>query len=369
MLRHQNWTPEITRKIDKIKEKAWSYTWIHRENSIYLADIYEWISIIAYSLSFFNGVILFFPTNLIYIRIFNILLSFGSGLLVFYIKNKKLTETAEKHKIASSKFSNIYNNIERQVSLEPDQRENALHYHRWISQVFDALYGSAPDIDPPIIDEYIRKFAKKRRVNPIEAAEFDRDTSVPSHSDSSSSSSHEIIIVGDQSETESPPARALVSPSGTQGSFSDDEKTASEFGPKQLKLSRTSVARLNNSNNNHDSNHGDNNNSHGNEIQNEDFLHKYFVPRRNKHRMKNLDKLENHARTHLETQDHEIDHDNPTNRQKLLNYELSRMEMGNMTMGTKCYIPEYEFKNKESNMSTNMSSNNHRKKHSKRRKT
>ena len=77
------------------------------------------------------------------------------------MENKKLTETAEKHKIASSKFSNIYNNIERQLSLMPENRQIAPDYHRWISQVYDTLYGSAPDIDPPIIDEYIKKFARK----------------------------------------------------------------------------------------------------------------------------------------------------------------------------------------------------------------
>lgn len=171
------WTPEIVKKLHALKGKAWSYTWIHRENSIYLNDIYDLVSNLAYSLSFFNGVILIFSTNLIYIRIFTILLSFGAGLIIFYIKNKGFPETSERHKIASSKFSSIYNNIDRQLSLDISQREHPLHYHSWITMQYDTLYGSAPDIDPPIIEEYIRKFARRRKVNPIEAAEYDQSES------------------------------------------------------------------------------------------------------------------------------------------------------------------------------------------------
>jgi hypothetical protein len=171
------WTRQMIKKLKQIREMAWSYTWIHRENSTYLTDMYEWISVISYSLSFFNGIILIFPSNVVYIRILNILLSFGAGILVFYIKNKEFPQTAERHKIASSKFSNIYNNISRQLSLDVTYRDEAINYHRWITLQYENLYGTAPDIDPPIIEDYIRKFAGRRKFNPIEAAEFDQTNS------------------------------------------------------------------------------------------------------------------------------------------------------------------------------------------------
>lgn len=171
------WTPEITKKLIAVKEKAWSYTWIHRENANFLADQYEYLSVIAFSLSFFNGVILLLPLNILPVRIVNILLSFGAGLVSFYIKNKDLSSAAEKHKLASSKFSGIYNNIDRQLSTLLSQRETATHYHRWITTQYDNLYGTAPDIDPPIIERYVEKFAKRRKINPIEAAEFDKHSS------------------------------------------------------------------------------------------------------------------------------------------------------------------------------------------------
>ena len=171
------WSRQMIKKLKQIREMAWSYTWIHRENAAYLTDMYEWISVISYSISFFNGIILIFPSNIVYIRILNILLSFGAGILVFYIKNKEFPQTAERHKIASSKFSNIYNNISRQLSLDVVYREEAINYHRWITLQYENLYGTAPDIDPPIIEDYIRKFAGRRKFNPIEAAEFDQTNS------------------------------------------------------------------------------------------------------------------------------------------------------------------------------------------------
>lgn len=174
------WSRQMIKKLKQIREMAWSYTWIHRENAAYLTDMYEWISVISYSISFFNGIILIFPSNIVYIRILNILLSFGAGILVFYIKNKEFPQTAERHKIASSKFSNIYNNISRQLSLDVVYREEAINYHRWITLQYENLYGTAPDIDPPIIEDYIRKFAGRRKFNPIEAAEFDQTNSTSS---------------------------------------------------------------------------------------------------------------------------------------------------------------------------------------------
>ena len=176
----KSWTPQIIKKLKDLKDKTWGYTWIHRENAGYLSDIYDMASILSYSLSFFNGVILIFPTNIVYIRIFNILLSFGSGLLGFYITNKDITRTVELHKMASSRFSSIYYNIDQQLdslSFNMSDRENAFHYNKWISSQFDNLLSTAPDIDPPIIEEYIKKFARKKRSNPIEAAEFDKTSS------------------------------------------------------------------------------------------------------------------------------------------------------------------------------------------------
>jgi hypothetical protein len=172
------WTKKIMGKLKGLKQKSWDYTWIHRENSGYLNDVYDWLSVGCFVLSFLNGGILLFRTNFIYIQVFTIVLSFGTGLLQFFIKFKNYPELIEKHKMASSRFSAIYNNIERQLSLPVNMRQNPLHFHTWISQQFDTLFATAPDIDGPVIDKYRDNLAKvengkRRHSYAMEADRFD----------------------------------------------------------------------------------------------------------------------------------------------------------------------------------------------------
>jgi len=154
------WTSKIITKLKGLKQKSWDYTWIHRENSGYLNDMYDWLSVGSFILSFLNAGILMFRTNLIYIQIFTVVLSFGVGLLQFFIKFKNYPELIEKHKMASSRFSTIHNHVERQLSLPVSMRQNPLHFHQWINQQFDTLFATAPDIDGYVIDRYRENLAK-----------------------------------------------------------------------------------------------------------------------------------------------------------------------------------------------------------------
>ena len=316
---NRQWNREITKKIINIKEKSWSYTWIHRQNSGYLADIYEWISILSYSLSFFNGIILIFPTNIVYIRVFNILLSFSSGLLIFYIKNKSFPETAEKHKIASSKFSNIYNDIDRQLTLQPESREIATHYHKWISRQFNMLYSSSPDIDPPIIKEYIRKFARRRKINPIEAAEFDKESTNSSVSIVEDGQFQEVVVIND----EHPDHKSADSENNNQPDQSDSSSiTSNDFGDNvEIQEEDKNLNQDNHQDNKNENNHQDNpekNDKHHYENR-ESRREKHHEPRHNSQRRREID------------------------------YQLSRMGMGMdfnqefNNMSTKCAIPEIDF--------------------------
>ena len=315
------WTRQMTRKLEQIKEMAWSYTWIHRENSTYLNDMYEWISVISYSLSFFNAAILIFPNNTVYIRIFSILLSFSAGLLVFYIKNKKFPETAERHKIASSKFSNIYNNISRQLSLNIAHREAAVHYHRWITLQYENLYGTAPDIDPPIIEEYVRKFAGKRKFNPIEAAEF--DTIDTNSSISSSTGTYQIIEDSTDVQSDSTETNGDHVVIDIKENHDEEENKKLDKG---YSLNGVEVPPINKKNS----------------------------AKRRESLPLNPGSLRRHNKPSKSTR-----------KQKHIDYELNRMNhnqmdfmigMGggidNIGMSTKCYIPDFKFKEQEKVAST-----------------
>jgi len=369
----------MTRKLKQLKGMAWSYTWIHRENSTYLNDMYEWISVISYSLSFFNGVILIFPNNIIYIRIFNILLAFSAGLLVFYIKNKKFPETAERHKIASSKFSNIYNNISRQLSLDISLREAAVAYHRWITAQYENLYGTAPDIDPPIIEEYVRKFAHKRKFNPIEAAEFDRQSSSNniSSSYSSFSSENENFISEEESTSSDHHVIEIYQ--------DNDSNNSSKNGKKDKDNDNNSNHSSNHNSSNHDSsnhnssnhnsssyessthnssNHNSNHNNSVNEwdiniqspsTQSDSPSQSESSPPSESSRIisdelnsENLNKINNRRPKKKSRRKRHIDYE----RERFNQNNVDFMNVTGMGMSTKCLIPEFQLYRQEQKAST-----------------
>lgn len=359
------WTPEITKKLNQIKERSWAYTWIHRENSIYLCDIYEWVSIIAYSLSFLNGVVLIFPNHLIYIRIFNIILSFGAGILMFYIKNKNLTETAERHKLFSSRFSSIYNNIDRQLSLPIYQRENALHYHRWITSQYDTLTGSAPDIDPPIVEEYVKKFAHKRKINPLEAAEYDQETPPSSKkksrkkeddksgdtSSDHSSNSHSSSFFSDddsQQENGNKYATIVINPNNTEeeekSNNTQEEKESSSLDEEEIKEATEKPTPTTEK-------------STPTTTTETTTATETYKPRRGSlvdeltSSLVNIAKKESPTSSNepfvlniYENKRHRHNNNSKKSKNKLIAYELNRMDMNsNISPSTKSMIPEFEF--------------------------
>lgn len=168
-----SWTPDLENNIRETRSKAKAYIWIHKENSGYLGDIHKWLMIIAGILSFLSGVIGALPIQGFYLSLINLLVGGLGTTLLVYLNSENLTQNSEKHKVASGKWSGIVNNIERQLSMPPQYRENGATYHRWINQQYDTLFSTAPDIDGPIIDKYKEAFASKRKHNPEEAAECD----------------------------------------------------------------------------------------------------------------------------------------------------------------------------------------------------
>lgn len=368
-MKDNGWSPNLIKRMKVIKSRCWSYTWIHRENAIFLNDIYDWISVIAYGLSFFNGAILMFPNNVIYVRILSVLLSFGSGILIFYMKNKRLTETAEKHKIASSKFSNIYNSIARQLSLDFADRKPGLVYHEWITQVYDTLFGSAPDIDPPVMEEYVRKFARKRRVNPIEAAEFDAsddNSEFSSTSDTGYDSFVNEIVVVDKKGGETIKKEHSSSIGGAHYSNTQHIYHNVDEVPTGREIKESSKSSSDDNNDAVDNNDGaDNNDESGRQkkfgskgmgsVSDDDseddspFIEETgdklggetgLVILGNQETADQINELSNLAKELKKERSEFIEN----NKKKFLNYELERMGIGmsDLLATPRCSIPEYE---------------------------
>lgn len=71
-------------------------------------------------------------------------LSFFTGFLTAIIKFSKLDQKSTSYKSFSAKYMSLQNNINRQLSLSPQDRCNPGQYLEYISKSFDDLYATAP---------------------------------------------------------------------------------------------------------------------------------------------------------------------------------------------------------------------------------
>jgi hypothetical protein len=81
-------------------------------------------------------------------------------------QNRKYPELAAAHRLAASKYSEVYHSVQKQLALYRRDRENAKDYINWITEKSDTLLLSSPDISDAIIDEYLTKFSDVKYMRP-----------------------------------------------------------------------------------------------------------------------------------------------------------------------------------------------------------
>jgi hypothetical protein len=172
---------EMTKKLNTIKQKSWSYTWLHRENERFLKNKYDRLSYLNIGLDMLTATSIFATANTCdetyYAKIITGVISVISGYVAGVLKFQDYGQEIAKHRDVASKYSIIYNTIDRQLSTPFEAQEQFHHFHNWVSKDFDALYSIAPDLEDEVIQKYIEKFGDKRNVHPIEAAEYDKNSS------------------------------------------------------------------------------------------------------------------------------------------------------------------------------------------------
>ncbi len=148
----QNWNNNIEKLVLNIGIQSFKYRTIHFDtaNKFNSRQIYLTTTLII--LSPFTGVLsaltLYIRSNLginLYILdILSIILSFIAGILISIIKFGKYEEISNAHKIASSRYTSLANNVKRQLSLNRKNRISAKEYLEWLTNSSDQLYSSSP---------------------------------------------------------------------------------------------------------------------------------------------------------------------------------------------------------------------------------
>jgi hypothetical protein len=91
-------------------------------------------------------------------QIVQIFLSLISGVLSAIIKFSKFEHQATVHRATSLKFASLENNIKRQLTLLPEDRQSADKYLEWVTHSFDELFNSSPII----VETVFKKWSKEQ---------------------------------------------------------------------------------------------------------------------------------------------------------------------------------------------------------------
>ncbi len=168
------WTPHIEKIVKNIGEKSQGYKVIHileaRTNN-FMCNIFMHISICIGPVA---G--LFSALNTIHSdKIFAVIatfLSILSGIFMAIIKFGKFEEKGAMHKLASSKYSSLEDNIRKQLSYPRTYRISSKDFLNWISHSYDEIFTSSPLVSKKNYDKYTIEAKKRGLVLPDEYGEL-----------------------------------------------------------------------------------------------------------------------------------------------------------------------------------------------------
>jgi hypothetical protein len=167
---NNSWSSETEIITQELGEKAQGYVWMHNRNATYFSDWDTRYSNVGIILSILTGTSVFTTLNdcqeLSLVTMATGIIIYLTAVLRAIHQNRKYPELAAAHRLAASKYSEVYHSVQKQLALYRRDRENAKDYINWITEKSDTLLLSSPDISDAIIDEYLTKFSDVKYMRP-----------------------------------------------------------------------------------------------------------------------------------------------------------------------------------------------------------
>lgn len=165
-----HWNEKIENNAKKIAEICKSYKALHIQESQNSMRIYNVMTITGIILGPLSGLVsgigaLINPETDPLLPIISAVCGFISGVVVTFIKVGKYDEVSNANKQASARYSNIENNVRRQLLLYRKDRVEPLKYMEWVENKYEEIFMSAPlissssydileDLNLPIPEQY-----------------------------------------------------------------------------------------------------------------------------------------------------------------------------------------------------------------------
>ena len=167
---HQ-WCPNQENLLKRWAEKAAGYRWLHNHARVSYKRQHDWLSYPSIIISSITGVggfaVLSPDTNsmsndqkqkIIIFQYFFAFMNVVAGILTSISKFNNSARLVETHSAMSVQYSKLYRNIDMELSLETQHREDVLDFVNKIRVEYDRLLDEAPDIPSDSIAAFNEAF-------------------------------------------------------------------------------------------------------------------------------------------------------------------------------------------------------------------
>jgi len=156
----QSWCPKQEQLLIRWAEKAAGYRWLHNHARLHFKRIDNYLSYPSIVISSITGVGGFAVLNpggddgvseetkskIMIVQYMFAFLNVMGGILTSISKFSQSSQLAEAHSAMCVQYSKFYRNIDMELSLEPEHREDVVEFVNMCRQEYDRLLDDAPDI-------------------------------------------------------------------------------------------------------------------------------------------------------------------------------------------------------------------------------
>jgi hypothetical protein len=154
------WCEKQEQLLVRWAEKAAGYRWLHNHARLYYKKQHDYLSypsIVIASITGVGGFAVLNPsgsddvdpgtkTKIIVVQYFFAFLNVLGGILTSISKFSQSANLAESHSVMCVQYSKFYRNIDMELSLDVQHREDVLEFVQKARQEYDRLLDDAPDI-------------------------------------------------------------------------------------------------------------------------------------------------------------------------------------------------------------------------------
>jgi len=172
---NNQWTDKQERLLMKWGEKAAGYRWLHNMARIKFKRQHDYLSyptIILSSITGVGGFAVLNPSssgetstlnkqNILIIQYLFALMNVIGGMINSIAKFNNSLQLSEAHSAMCIQYSKFYRNIDMELSLEKNNRVNAVKFVAKCRQEYDRLLSEAPDIPYDCIESFNITFPER----------------------------------------------------------------------------------------------------------------------------------------------------------------------------------------------------------------